>query len=167
MTMDTTRRGIVTSALVLSAALMFAGETQAQPPEGRGFDGPAMRGGPGGMFPGLKQLSLTDAQDEAIRKIADQNRDDGRALAEQLRAARGLLAETVMAEVVNESAIRARAAEVAALEADSAVQRAHVNAQIWAVIAPDQRAELREIQADLKVRVAERRARLGRRAQRR
>ena len=119
------------------------------------------------MFPGLKQLSLTDAQDEAIRKIADQNRDDGRALAEQLRAARGLLAETVMAEVVNESAIRARAAEVAALEADSAVQRAHVNAQIWAVIAPDQRAELREIQADLKVRVAERRARLGRRAQRR
>ena len=101
-------------------------------------------------------MNLTDAQREAIRAIAEQNRSEGRAMAEQLGAARASLNEAVMADVVNESTIRARAADLARLEADAAVQRAYVNAEIWQVLTPDQRAELRQLQAEAEERRGER-----------
>jgi len=116
------------------------------------------------MLPGLRGLGLTDAQREAIREIAEQNRADGRAMAAELWAARGALNEAVMAEVVNESTIRAMAADVAPLEAAAAVRRAHANSQIWQVLTPDQRAELRQLQSEAKERPGERqRRRRGRR----
>ena len=151
-----TRTGIIAGiALALFAALMLSTNMLAQP-RFRGLDGPFMGGGARGMLPGLRALDLTDAQREEIRGVADQNRDAGRQLRERLGADRASLNEAVMAEVVSESTIRARAAEVATLEADVAVQHAHVNAQIWQVLTPDQRAELRELQAEAKERHGER-----------
>ena len=127
---------------------------------GRGNpDGRFTGGGLRGMLPGLRDLDLSDAQREAIRNIAEQNRSEGSGMAEQLGPARAFLHEAVMADVVNESTIRARAADVARLEADAAVQRAYVNAQIWQVLTPDQRAELRQLQAEATERMGERRGR--------
>ena len=155
MKVRTTRNGIVAGLVVLFAALMFVSEMHAQPRSGSP-DGRFMGGGPRGMLPGLREMNLTDAQREAIRAIAEQNRSEGRAMAEQLGAARASLNEAVMADVVNESTIRARAADLARLEADAAVQRAYVNAEIWQVLTPDQRAELRQLQAEAEERRGER-----------
>lgn len=124
----TTRNRIVAGAIVLFAALMFVPDTHAQPRPG-GPDGRFRGGGPMGMLLGLREIDLTDAQREAIGVIREQNRSEGRAMAEQLRAARASLKEVVMVDVVNESTIRARAADLARLEADAAVQRAYVNAE--------------------------------------
>lgn len=153
-----TRNGITAVAAVLFAALMFTAVVQAQPGS-RSPDSRFMGGGPREMLPGLRNLDLTDDQREAIRDIAEQNRDNGSTMVEQLGVARAALREAVMDDVVNESLIRARAADVAGLEADAAVQRAHVNAQILQVLTPDQRAELRERRTEAQERVGERRAR--------
>ena len=163
MKVTTTRNGIIAGVVVLFGALMFASVLHAQPGS-RGPGGRFMGGGPHGLLPGLRALELTDAQREAVRDIAEQNRGEGSAMAEQLRAAQAALNEAVMDDVVNESTIRARAADVATLSADAAVRRAHVNAQIWQVLTPDQRAELRQLQAETQERRGERRSqRQGRR----
>ena len=85
-------------------------------------------------------------------------------MVEQLGAARSALREAVTDDVVNESLIRAQAAHVANLEADAAVQRAHVNVQILQLLTPDQRAELQELRTEAQERIGER---LGRRRGRR
>ena len=64
-----------------------------------------------------------------------------------------------MADVVNESTIRGLAAQIAPLEADAAVQRAYANAAVLQVLTPDQRAELRELQAEAQEGFSERRQR--------
>lgn len=155
MKVRTTRNGIVAGLVVVFAALMFVSDIHAQPRSGS-RDGRFMGGGPRGMLPGLREMDLTDAQREAIQAIAEQNRSEGRAMAEQLGAARASLNEAVMADVVNESTIRARAADLARLEADAAVQRAYVNADIWQILTPDQRVELRQLQAEAEERRGER-----------
>lgn len=152
----------IAGTITLFATLALAPAVLSQPaPEGP--DGP-WKGGPRGMLPGLGALDLEDAQRDQIREIAEQNRDAGATIARQLQVARAALNEVVVAEVVNESVIRARAAELATLEADEAVQRAYVTAQILQVLTADQRAEWREIRANAKERASERR---GRRRQRR
>ena len=162
MKVTATSKGIIAGVVVLFAALMLTSEMHAQPGS-RGPDGRFLGGGPRGMLPGLRDLDLTDAQREAFGDVAEQNRSEGRAMAEQLGAARAALNEAVMDDVVNESTIRARAADVASLEADAAVQRAYMNAQLWQILTPDQRAELRQLQAEAQERRGERRRRQGRR----
>ena len=114
MKVTATRSGIITGGVVLFAALLLTSVIHAQPGS-RSPDGRFMAGGPRGMLPGLRDLELTDVQREAIRDIAEQNRSEGSAMAEQIGAARAALNEAVMDDVVNESTIRARAADVASL----------------------------------------------------
>ena len=78
-----TRNGIIAAAAVLFAALMLTSVVQAQPGS-RSPDGRFMGGGPRGMLPGVRDLDLTNAQREAIRDIAQQNRGKGSAMAEPL-----------------------------------------------------------------------------------
>jgi Spy/CpxP family protein refolding chaperone len=150
--------GSIAGVVVLFVALMFTSVIQAQP----GFrspDGRRIGAGLRGIVFGLRDLDLTDVQREVIWDIAAKNRSEGRAMAEQLVAARAALNEVVMDDVVNESIIRARASDVASLEAEGAVYRAHLRAQIRQVLTPDQRAELRQRQDEVSHRVGERRGR--------
>ena len=153
----------VAGIITLFATLALVPALFAQPAFG---DGSFMRGGPRGMVAGLRALDLEDAQRDRIREIAEQNREAGAAMAQQLQAARSALDEVVATDVVNESAIRARAAELATLEADAAVQRAYVTAQVLQVLTPEQRAEWRELRANAKERASERRVRQGQRQRR-
>jgi len=138
------RNGVIAgTALVLAGALLVPVPVSAQTGS-RGFGGP-MRGGPGGMA-GLRELDLSDSQRDQIRSVREQHNNP--ALAEQLRAARSALHDAVTADVVNESAIRGLAAQVAPLEADAAIQRAYAHAAVLQILTPDQRAELGEIQAE-------------------
>jgi protein CpxP len=66
---------------------------------------------------------------------------------------RRALRDTIHAETIDETAIRAQAAKVASLEADLAVQRAHVSHDIRAVLTPDQLEKLKEMQIDVDARI--------------
>jgi protein CpxP len=121
------------------------------------FGGPGGRGGPGGgpLAPiVLGRLNLTDTQKDQVRAIVDAQRDETRALADRARAARQALDEAASAETFNEGLVRDRAAELAAVDADIAVARANIHAQILQILTADQKTKLQELQARMKERRA-------------
>jgi len=118
---------------------------------GRGM-GPGGRGGPGGpmgMLPMLgRRLDLTDAQKDQIKTIADSHKEDWKSLAERARAAHGALNQAVTADTVDEALIRQRSADVAAADADMAVARAKVHAEVVQILTPEQKAKLQSLHAE-------------------
>jgi Spy/CpxP family protein refolding chaperone len=136
-----------------------AGQRVGPPPIGRGPMGPGPmgpmgrgRGGPGGpmgMFgPGLQELGLSDAQRDQVRAIHESHRDEFQQLAEKVRTAREGLTALIEAETIDEAAIRAKAADVAAAEADVAILNAKVRAEVFSsVLTPEQQQKARELRA--------------------
>lgn len=150
-------------ALGVAAALLSVGvyaatqdqNTNQTPPPFRGgrgpqgrFGGPGGPGGPMGMLPMFgRELDLSDAQRQQVKAIADAHRDEWKALADRGRAAHEALQAAITADVVNESVIRERAAEVAAVEADAAVARAKAHADVLQLLTAEQKARLKELEA--------------------
>ena len=144
----------------------FSPHPMAQPP---GPGGPAGRGGPGGWFGADRggplgllrmlgaRLNLTDAQRDQLRTIAEARRDEWRALAERARTAHESLIDAVTADAIDEALIRARAADVAAVEADMAVASAHAHAQAWQILTPEQQDQARQFRTEARNRMKERR----------
>jgi protein CpxP len=149
-------------ALGIAAALVSVGvyagtqdQNTNQPPPpfmgGRGgpghggpgrFGGPGGPGGPMGMLPMLgRQLQLTDAQRDQVKGIADSHRDEWKALADRARTARGAVMAAVTGAAIDETLIRAKSADLAAVEADIAVARAHGHAEVMQVLTADQKAK--------------------------
>ena len=159
----------VTTATLLVAALAAAGmytvtqdiSAHQDAPQGRRGGGPG-RGGPGGPGgPGrggplggilgpipLERLGLTEAQNQQVRALVDSNQEAQRALRDRAFTAREALEAAIMSDTVDETSIRARSAEVAAVEADVAVSRAKLRNQVFQILTPEQRAEAKRLQAE-------------------
>jgi protein CpxP len=160
-------KGIAAGVLALGVSAVLVTATLAarqdetrehgQPHFGRmhrgfgGFDGMALR-----------QLDLTDAQREQVRSIFEQNRDEMRAAGEKLRTARRALndaagAGTVAkAETIDEAAIRTAAETLANAEAEAAISRARIHAQVWQVLTPEQQAKAKELRQQREQRRSQR-----------
>jgi Spy/CpxP family protein refolding chaperone len=131
--------------------------TNPQPPpfrgRGMGPGGPG-RGGPGGpmgMLPMLgREINLTDSQKDQIKAIADAHKDEWKAIFDRERTAREALNAAITADTVNDTLVRQKSAEVAAVEADAAVARAHARAEVLQILTADQKAQLKELQARMK-----------------
>jgi protein CpxP len=128
---------------------------------GRGF-GP----GPGGRFGmlgelghGLRQLDLSDAQREQVRGVMDSHRAGFQALGDRMRTVQEALDAVVTADSVDESAIRARSADVAAVQADAAVLRAKLHQEIYSLLTAEQQAKAKELKAEAEARMKERASR--------
>ncbi|HEX2445008.1 MAG TPA: Spy/CpxP family protein refolding chaperone [Vicinamibacterales bacterium] len=143
------------SALIVTATLAAHQDETGerwQPRSGRmhrgfgGFDGLALR-----------QLDLTDAQREQVRSIFEQNRDEMRAAGEKLRTARRGLYDATSAGTVDEAAIRTAAEALANAEAEAAINRARVHAQVWQILTPEQQAKAKELRQQREARRKERR----------
>lgn len=135
---------------------------------GRGPGGPGMPGRPGGPMGGpgdvlgpmmLGRLDLSDAQREQVRTIVESHRDELRELGERGMHARQALEAAVMANVFDEAAIRAAAAEVGVVEADMAVARARISAEVHQVLTAEQQAKLEQLRAQMRERMESRRQR--------
>jgi protein CpxP len=101
-----------------------------------------------GMLPMLgRELQLTDSQRDQVKAIADSHRDEWQGLAQRAHAAHQALNDAVTGDAVDETLIRQRSAEVAAIDADMAVARAHAHAEVLQVLTADQKAKLKELQA--------------------
>lgn len=134
-------------------------------PEGRG-GWMAGRQGPGMDLP-LRQLGLTETQQEQVRTILQSHREDARATAEKLRAAREALDAAMTAEALDEGAIRTAHKQLSLLLEDGAVERARVRAEVWQVLTPEQRAKATELKAQARQNRADRVERMKQRMEQR
>ena len=121
--------------------------------------GLGVRGGVGVTIP-LWTIDLTDGQQAQVERVREAAAEATAAVRDEMREARQALAEAVRSEVVDESRIRALAARVASLEADALVRRAHVQADIWQLLTPEQQDQVREMRERRSERFAEGRDRI-------
>jgi protein CpxP len=115
------------------------------------------RGGPGG--PGgilgpmmIERLDLTTDQRDRVRQIVESHRAEQQALADRAMKAHQALQDVVTATTFDESAIRARSADVAAVDADVAVAQARVYGEVVQILTSEQQDKLKQLQADMKQR---------------
>lgn len=105
---------------------------------GKGRHG--MRGGFGGRF--AEKLNLTDAQKEQMKQIAARYRESAKALREQRREGRDGGFGSLTDGTFNESAVRAAAQARANARVEREVMRARMMSEMFAVLTPEQKAQL-------------------------
>jgi Spy/CpxP family protein refolding chaperone len=138
--------GVDSSRNVVSAQ----GQGQGQDSGRHGRFGGAGRGAGGGRVLGglmLERLNLTDAQKGQVKAILDAHQTDLQAVGERLGTARRAMEMAIAADTVDENSIRARAADVAAVEADMAVMRARLRSEVVRILTPEQQNALKDFQS--------------------
>ncbi len=128
----------LTIALVMSVAVGFS---QGRP-DGRGGDhgGRGMHGGGFGHFG--RNLNLSDAQKTQMQQIAARYETSTKSLHDQLRNLHGNSGATVDNGTFNEAAVRQAAQARANIEVELEVSRAHMMSEMYAVLTPEQKAQL-------------------------
>jgi len=155
--------GTALIAIGITAALYASAQnTAGGPPAFIGRGGPmAAHGGPLGEFRMiLRQLGLTDSQKEQIKGIMQAHSADWKSLAERALATHKALHEALTADAVDDSVIRQRSADVAAVQADMAVAGAHARTEVLQLLTPEQQAQVQSLQSKMQQRLDERRQRL-------
>ena len=153
------------AAVLAGGALMYA--------QGPGPGGPRGRG-PGGVGPErmeagvmLRGLDLSEAQQQQIRQLREQHREQTRPIVERLREARQAREAAMTATPFNEGQIRAAMQQLAVVESDLAVQQARLQADVRAILTPEQVQQLDARRAERDARMNERRERMRQRMQQR
>jgi protein CpxP len=161
MNIITKRLGLLTAATVLAVGVggtyLVAQNTSGEPHPFARRGGPGGPMGPFGALPPMlmERLNLTDAQREQVKSVMDSHRDEVKALAEKSGAAHRSLQAAVSADQFDESAIRARSADVAAIDADMAVLRARVHGEVWQILTADQQKTAKDLQTAMEQRRAQ------------
>lgn len=110
---------------------------------GGGKEGRGMRGGFGGRF--FESLNLTDAQKEQMKQIATRYHESAKAQWQQNRGERGERGggfDPLKDGTFNEAAVRAAAQARANARVEMEVQRARMMSEMFAVLTPEQKAQL-------------------------
>jgi protein CpxP len=152
------------AALVTGGALAYAQGPQSGGPRGRG---PGF--GPGGPQAGLslRALDLTEAQQEQVRQLSQQSREQMRALMDRMRAAQDARRQAVEAIPFNESQVRAAMQDLADVQADLAVAEARLQSDIYALLTAEQQQRLQALRAEREARAKQRAQRQQQRLQQR
>jgi Spy/CpxP family protein refolding chaperone len=112
-----------------------------------GPGGPGM--GPMGMIGRMVgRLGLSDAQKDQVKTIMQSHADEFKALAGRAGTAHGALEQVMMADTVDDGAIRQKSADVAAVEADMAVAGAHVKAEVLQILTAEQKDQLKKLASE-------------------
>lgn len=123
----------------------FRAGRMGQPPMGPGGPG---RMGPMGMIgPLIARLGLTDAQKDQVETIMQSHADELKALGTRAAAAHRALEAAETADTLDDATIRQKSAEVAAVDADMAVARAHLRAEVFQILTADQKTKAKEMMA--------------------
>jgi Spy/CpxP family protein refolding chaperone len=113
----------------------------------------------------LGRLGLTAQQQDQVQAIMQSHQDEMKGLGDRAMAAHDALDAAVTADTIDDGAIRSRAADAAVVDADMAVARAHVRAEVLQVLTADQRAQAKQLLADMQAARPPRPARGGRAGQ--
>ena len=153
-------RSLAAAALVASVVVGGVVVSAQRP----GF-GPGQRRAQAGLA--LRGLDLTEAQREQVRQLTEQNREQTRTLLDRLQTAQEARRKAVEAIPFSEPQIRAAAQALAEVEAELAVQRARLQADVYALLTPEQQTRLQTMRAERDARMKARMGRLQQRGQRR
>ena len=93
-----------------------------------------------------RELGLSPQQKQQVQDIFKKNKPQVQPLFQDLVTERRALRTLIQADTIDETAIRAQSAKVAAIQADLAVQRAHTAQELRAVLTPEQIDKFRAIQ---------------------
>jgi protein CpxP len=85
----------------------------------------------------------------------DSHRDELKAIGDRLTAAHKAQNEAITAPQFDESAVRAKTADLAAVLGDAAVLHAKVHSEVFALLTPEQQAKAAELKAQREARVAQ------------
>ena len=130
------------STLTLTAALLAALAANSMAAGREPFDGPPHGGH---LIRTLESLGLTTTQKQEVKAILKDNAPTVKPLIEKFVAERRQLRTLIQADQINEAAIRAQTSKIASLEADMAINRAHVGQQVRAILTPEQRLKAQEL----------------------
>ncbi len=137
-------------AVTLAGVAGFAQQQQTTPGQGGGEragrhgrggkmkDG--MKGGFGGHF--MQNLNLTDAQKAQMQQISARYRESAKAMHQQGRGERGGGFDSFTDGTFNEAAVRAAAQARANARVEMEVARARMMSEMYAVLTPEQKAQL-------------------------
>jgi len=147
----------ISAAGALSMAMLATGVAQ-NTPAGNSAQAPATTttdsNAPAkGHMRGMEQLNLTDQQKAQVNTILRSYQPTAGPLIREVVTERRALRDAIRAQTIDETAIRAQVAKVASLEADLAVQRAHIAHDIRAVLTPEQIQKLKNMQTAADARV--------------
>lgn len=142
---------MVVFALVAMAAVAAQAQDKGPAPEGM------MPGHHGkGFVTMLESLNLSPEQKHKVAQILKDNRDQGKALRENMKKAHLEMREVMDKTPGDEAAVRKAAQAMAKAGEEMAVHMGKVKAQIDAVLTPEQKAKRAEMRAKFKERFKER-----------
>jgi periplasmic protein CpxP/Spy len=146
------------AAGVVLVALLATTVAFAQGPRGGGFGGRGGRGfGPGAPGLMLNELNLTDAQREQVREIRDRNREQVQAVSKRLGDLAAKQRQAIETIPVNETLITSATQDLTQAQVEMAIQEARLNADVWAVLTPEQQAKATKLRAERKAQMEQRR----------
>jgi len=102
-------------------------------------------GGPMGVFPGLNEVGLTDAQRDQVRGILEQERQTGADPGLKVRDAEAALHAALLADVADPQAIETAKAQLNAAHAAELDRRIDLMQKIAALLTPAQRQQLAQL----------------------
>jgi Spy/CpxP family protein refolding chaperone len=154
----------LTAGLVM-AGLLATGVAFAQGPRGGpgGRRGAGFGPGPSGLP--LGQLNLTETQRTQLESIREQHRPGMEAARKQLETARQAQRAAIEKVPADEAQITALTQDLTQAEVDVALQTSRMNTAIWAVLTPEQQAQLTKLRAERQARMQGRRQERGERRQ--
>ncbi len=94
------------------------------------------------------KLGLSEQQKVKMKEIFKQNREQAKPIFDRLITEKRNLRTLVQADKTDEAAIRAQAAKLGAVEGDLAIQRAHMDKQIRAILTPQQVEKFKALQKE-------------------
>jgi len=110
----------------------------------------------------LERLNLTTDQRDRVHQIMESHRDEQKAIGDRAMKAHEALNAAITGPF-DESAIRTRAADLAAVDADMAVAQARVYGEVLQILTTEQQQQLTQLQAEMKARAETMRERRGQR----
>jgi periplasmic protein CpxP/Spy len=140
------------TAAVAVVALLAGSLVYAQGPR------PGRQGGPGrGPIAGLplRQLQLSDAQQEQVRQIRSRHEAQMRDAMTKLESARHAQQKAVQTVPADEAQITSLTQDMVQAEVDVAIQASRLNSEIWTVLTPDQQAQLKKLRDERQARAAQ------------
>jgi Spy/CpxP family protein refolding chaperone len=144
---------------LLAGGVAFAqGAGPGRPGPGRfGRGGP---GGPGGLagLP-LRALNLTQAQQDQIKQLVDQDRAQNRTVGQQLRTAMDAQRKAVETIPFDEGLIRSTTQALVDAQTNMAIHQARLQGEIFALLSPAQQEQVKTFRAEREARGQQQRQR--------
>lgn len=157
----------ITGALLLMLAVVGLSQ-QGRPHGGPGREGGpgrgGFRGGPGGrdgLGPLARNLNLSDEQKAQVKKITDSFEESTKALHEQMRSLHESERDALKDGAFDEAAVRAAAQARANVQVELEVARARMMSQVFALLTPEQKAQLAAKRQEFEQKRQEREAERG------